>query len=82
MEIQMDKSKFKFEKEIEVLDQMFNDMVEAIHLKPDGNDIEELRLYVDNTYSVLNSTALRVKELKNQLLKDSKLILETWNPPA
>ncbi|MCC6636370.1 MAG: hypothetical protein IT278_01435, partial [Ignavibacteriaceae bacterium] len=48
----------------------------------DGNDIEELRLYVDNTYSVLNSTALRVKELKNQLLKDSKLILETWNPPA
>ncbi|MBK6680149.1 MAG: hypothetical protein IPI12_02055 [Ignavibacteriales bacterium] len=78
----MDKSKFKFEKEIEVLDQMFNDMVEAIHLKPDGNDIEELRLYVDNTYSVLNSTALRVKELKNQLLKDSKLILETWNPPA
>ena len=61
---------------------MFNDMVEAIHLKPDGNDIEELRLYVDNTYSVLNSTALRVKELKNQLLKDSKLILETWNPPA
>ncbi len=78
----MDKSKFKFEKEIEVLDQIFNDMVEAIHMKPDGNDIEELRLYVDNTYSVLNSTALRAKELKNQLLKDSKLILETWNPPA
>ncbi len=78
----MDKSKFKFEKEIEVLDQIFNDMVEAVHMKPTGNDIEELRLYVDNTYSVLNSTALRVKEIKNQLLKDSKLILETWNPPA
>jgi hypothetical protein len=78
----MDKSKFKFEKEIEVLDQIFSDMVEAVHMKPAGNDIEELRLYVDNTYSVLNNTALRVKELKNQLLKDSKLILETWNPPA
>jgi hypothetical protein len=78
----MDKSKFKFEKEIEVLDQIFNDMVEAVHLKPAGNDIEELRLYVDNTYTVLNTTALRVKEIKNQLLKDSKLILETWNPPA
>jgi hypothetical protein len=78
----MDKSKFKFEKEIEVLDQIFSDMVEAVHMKPTGNDIEELRLYVDNTYSVLNSTALRVKEIKNQLLKDSKLILETWNPPA
>lgn len=78
----MDKSQFKFEKEIEVLDQIFNDMVEAVHLKPDGNDIEELRLYVDNTYTVLNTTALRVKEIKNQLLKDSKLILETWNPPA
>ncbi|GAB1444083.1 hypothetical protein MASR2M39_29290 [Ignavibacteriales bacterium] len=78
----MDKSKFKFEKEIEVLDQVFNDMVEAIHMKPTGNDIEELRLYVDNTYTVLNSSALRVKEIKNQLLKDSQLILETWNPPA
>ncbi|MBK7868166.1 MAG: hypothetical protein IPJ75_14945 [Ignavibacteriales bacterium] len=78
----MDKSQFKFEKEIEVLDQIFNDMVEAVHLKPDGNDIEELRLYVDNTYTVLNTTALRVKAIKNQLLKDSKLILETWNPPA
>lgn len=78
----MDKSQFKFEKEIEVLDQIFNDMVEAVHLKPDGNDIEELRLYVDNTYTVLNTTALRVKEIKNQLMKDSKLILETWNPPA
>lgn len=78
----MDKSKFKFEKEIEVLDQVFNDMVEAIHMKPTGNDIEELRLYVDNTYTVLNTSALRVKEIKNQLLKDSQLILETWNPPA
>lgn len=78
----MDKSQFKFEKEIEVLDQIFNDMVEAVHLKPDGNDIEELRLYVDNTYTVLNTTAIRVKEIKNQLMKDSKLILETWNPPA
>lgn len=78
----MDKSQFKFEKELEVLDQIFSDMVEAVHLKPDGNDIEELRLYVDNTYTVLNTTALRVKAIKNQLMKDSKLILETWNPPA
>ncbi len=78
----MDNKTIKFEKEIEVLDMIFQDMVEAIHLKPDGNDIEDLRLYVDNTYAVLNTTALRVNEIKKQLEKDAKLILETWNPPA
>ncbi|GAB1349419.1 hypothetical protein MASR1M107_16330 [Ignavibacteriales bacterium] len=82
MDIKMDNKTIKFEKEIEVLDMIFQDMVEAIHLKPDGNDIEDLRLYVDNTYAVLNTTALRVNEIKKQLEKDAKLILETWNPPA
>jgi len=80
--MKMDTKTAKFTQEIEVLDAIFADMVEAIHMKPDGHDIEELRIYVDNTYSVLNRTALRVKEIKNQLEKDSKLILETWNPPA
>ncbi|MCA0390011.1 MAG: hypothetical protein LCH52_16095 [Bacteroidetes bacterium] len=78
----MDNKTIKFEKEVEVLDLIFQDMVEAIHLKPDGNDIEDLRLYVDNIYATLNTTALRVNEIKKQLEKDAKLILETWNPPA
>ncbi|MBN8546447.1 MAG: hypothetical protein J0L60_09990 [Ignavibacteria bacterium] len=78
----MDNKTIKFEKEVEVLDLIFQDMVEAIHMKPDGNDIEDLRLYVDNIYATLNTTALRVNEIKKQLEKDAKLILETWNPPA
>lgn len=38
----------KLNKDIEILDTVYSDMVEAIHLKPQGNELEELRLYVDN----------------------------------
>ncbi|KAB2908677.1 MAG: hypothetical protein LC102_02870 [Ignavibacteriales bacterium] len=78
----MDKSMEKYKVAIEALDAIFKDMVEAIHLKPDGHNLEELRIYVDNTYSTLNRTALRVKEIKTLLEKELKLNLETWNPPA
>lgn len=72
----------KFEKEIEVLDQIYNELVEAIHEKPENQDVEQLRIYVDNTYATLNRTVLRVKEIKNGLTAGQKLIHETWNPPA
>lgn len=71
-----------FSNEIELLDKIYLDLVSAIHEKPSNNDIEALRLYVDNLYSMLNGSALRINEVKKLLLEDEKLIHETWNPPA
>jgi hypothetical protein len=57
-------------------------MLESIHQKPDENDIEAMRLYMDNIWGVFNRTVFRVTEIKNSLQKNQKLIHETWNPPA
>jgi hypothetical protein len=71
-----------FESEIKTLDKIYLDMLEAIENIPTGQDYEVMRLYVDNLYGLLNRTVANVKDVKNGLLKDKKLILETWNPPA
>lgn len=76
------RTELNFEKEIKMLDLIYSDMLESIQGKPDSNKIDDLRLYVDNIYTVLNRTAIRVKEIKNDLLADEKFIHETWNPPA
>ena len=71
-----------FESEIKFLDFIYTDMLEAIHQKPDENDIEAMRLYMDNIWGVFNRTVFRVTEIKNSLQKNQKLLHETWNPPA
>ncbi len=71
-----------FNSEIQFLDLIYSDMIEAIHQKPDENDIEAMRLYMDNIWGVFNRTVFRVTEIKNSLQKNQKLIHETWNPPA
>jgi hypothetical protein len=71
-----------FDSEIKFLDLIYTDMLEAIHQKPDENDIEAMRLYMDNIWGVFNRTVFRVTEIKNSLQKNQKLIHETWNPPA
>ncbi len=71
-----------FENEIKYLDLIYSDMSEALHQKPDENDIEGMRLYLDNIWGVFNRTVFRVTEIKNSLQKNQKLIHETWNPPA
>lgn len=71
-----------FEPEIKILDKIYLDMIEAIENIPTGQDYEVMRLYVDNLYGLLNRTVTNVKDVKNGLLKDRKLIHETWNPPA
>jgi hypothetical protein len=71
-----------FEKEIKMLDQVYTDMVEAIHQKPSNLNVEEMRLYLDNIYVVLNRTVFRVQEVKNDLEKLKNLNFDTWNPPA
>ncbi|HPI36438.1 MAG TPA: hypothetical protein PK397_00715 [Ignavibacteriaceae bacterium] len=76
------RTELNFDREIQMLDSIYSDMIESIHGKPDANKIDDLRLYVDNVYSILNRTAIRVQDVKKDLLADKKLILETWNPPA
>jgi len=76
------KPEINFDSEIKFLDLIYTDMLEAIHQKPDENDIEAMRLYMDNIWGVFNRTVFRVTEIKNNLQKDQKLIHETWNPPA
>lgn len=76
------KQEINFDVEIKYLDLIYTDMLEAIHQKPDENDIEAMRLYMDNIWGVFNRTVFRVTEIKNSLQKDQKQIHETWNPPA
>lgn len=80
--MEMKKEETLFESEIKTLDKIYLDMLEAIENIPTGQDYEVMRLYVDNLYGLLNRTVSNVKDVKNGLLKDRKLILETWNPPA
>lgn len=80
--MELKKEEKLFETEIKTLDKIYLDMLEAIENIPTGQDYEVMRLYVDNLYGLLNRTVTNVKDVKNGLLKDKKLILETWNPPA
>ena len=79
---ELNKTDTNYENEIKFLDLIYNDMIEALHQKPDENDIEAMRLYMDNIWGVFNRTVFRVTEIKNNLQKNQKLIHETWNPPA
>ena len=79
---ELNKTDSNYENEIKFLDLIYNDMIEALHQKPDENDIEAMRLYMDNIWGVFNRTVFRVTEIKNSLQKNQKLIHETWNPPA
>lgn len=76
------KEESNFEKEIKYLDLIYTDMIEALHQKSDENDIEGMRLYLDNIWGVFNRTVIRVTEIKNNLQKEKKFKHETWNPPA
>ena len=71
-----------FDTEIKTLDKIYLDLLEAIENIPRGQEYEQMRLYVDNLHGLLNRTVINLKEVKNGLIKDRKLILETWNPPA
>lgn len=76
------KEESNFEKEIKYLDLIYADMIEALHQKPDENDIEGIRLYLDNIWGVFNRTVIRVNEIKKGLQKEKTFKHETWNPPA
>ena len=79
---EINKEELKFENEIKFLNLIYTDMIEALHQKPDENDIEGMRLYLDNIWGVFNRTIFRVTEIRNSLQKDKIFKHETWNPPA
>lgn len=71
-----------FQKEISLLNQIYDDMLEASHNEPDFNNIESIRIYIENSFRIFNRTIFRVNEIKNSLSDRSKLDSSTWNPPA
>lgn len=75
-------SKKNFSNEIKLLDAIYEDIIEAVHKEPDMNEIESMRLYIENSYRIFNRTIFRVVEIKNLLNKNEKLDSSTWNPPA
>ncbi len=75
-------SEKSFTNEIKLLDQIYEDMIEATHNEPDINDIESMRLFIENSFRIFNRTIFRVVEVKNALTSSEKPDSSTWNPPA
>lgn len=74
-------SEKSFTNEIKLLDQIYEDMIEATHNEPDINDIESMRLFIENSFRIFNRTIFRVVEIKNALSSADKPDSTTWNPP-
>jgi hypothetical protein len=75
-------SEKNFSSEVKLLDAIYEDLIEAVHNEPEMNNIESMRLYIENSYRIFNRTIFRVVEIKNSLTKNEKLDSSTWNPPA
>lgn len=73
-----------FKLEIALLDKAQSELFDAIAGKPDPNDIEAMRLYLDNVYMVMNKCVTLVKDTKNALQKkqEEPPLTETYNSPA
>lgn len=78
------KNKVDFKLEIKLLDKAQNELFEAITEKPDPNDIESMRLYLDNVYMVMNKCVTLIKDTKNALQnkQTEPPLTETYNSPA
>ena len=76
--------KKKFETEIALLDRIQRELFDAIASKPDNNDYEAVRLYVDNLFITLNRTVTMIMDVKTNLEKKESQdgITETYNSPA
>ena len=73
-----------FKLEIALLDKAQNELFELIASKPKTNDIEAMRLYVDNVFMGMNKCTTLVKDAKNELIKKQQEppLTETYNSPA
>ncbi|MGQ9820214.1 MAG: hypothetical protein ACUVQ1_09915 [Candidatus Kapaibacteriales bacterium] len=75
-------SEKNFSNEVKLLDVIYEDIIEAVHNEPDMNDVESMRLYIENSFRIFNRTIFKVVEIKNSLTKNEKLDSSTWNLPA
>ncbi|MAT59701.1 MAG: hypothetical protein K8F60_11355 [Melioribacteraceae bacterium] len=58
-----------FKKEIDLLDETYTDIVEAIMNKPEVEDYERSRIYFENVVAHMNNWIENIKEVKNSLEK-------------
>jgi hypothetical protein len=70
------------DKSIKIIDKIYADLLSANSMIPDPDNLETMRLNLDNIQTLLESTIIAAQELKGELDKLKKLTLETWNPPA
>lgn len=79
-----EQNKLNFKLEIALLDKAQNELFEAIAAKPDSNEIEAMRLYIDNVFMTLNKCVTLVKDTKNALQnkQTEPPLTETYNSPA
>lgn len=64
----------KFNSEINKLDNVYNEIVDAILNKPESQDYENSRIYFENVATRMNQWALELKEVRKNL--ESKEPLE------
>jgi hypothetical protein len=79
-----EKNKLDFKLEIALLDKAQTELFEAIASKPDPNEIEAMRLYLDNVYMTMNKCVTLIKDTKNALQNKQAEppLTETYNSPA
>lgn len=79
-----EKNKIDFKFEITLLDKAQSELFEAIASKPDPNDMEAMRLYLDNVYMTMNKCVTLIKDTKNALQnkQSEPPLTETYNSPA
>ncbi|GJQ62527.1 MAG: hypothetical protein SCALA702_15800 [Melioribacteraceae bacterium] len=72
-----------FKVEIEKLDDVYNEIVEAVLNKPETQDYENARIYYENVATRLNQWALELKDIKKSLeAKEPVKDITAENRPA
>ncbi len=56
-----------YQREIELLDETYTDIVDAILNKPEVEDYEKSRIYFENVVAHMNQWVEKIKEVKNIL---------------
>jgi len=80
VEVKMEK---KLGYEVEKLDDVYNEIVEAILNKPETQDYENSRIYFENVATRMNQWAIEIKDVKKKLEEKEPIAdLTADNRPA
>lgn len=71
----------KFQNEVEALNDVYSEIIDAIENKPDTSDYEKSRIYFENVLSYMNKWAMEINKVKNNLEEPVK-DLTADNRPA